>query len=147
MSNTPLYTDSSHDQAWVHKTIRKRWNDIFQVGSTISVIERWPDDNYTPRPIPVKQYDTEREHLITAELNGFKSTNLCVDVHRGCLIILAARAGIGSEGEHYCEVPLPKGINQRMAELAFSEGLLTVSFRKTKRGWATLRLALAKSSL
>jgi HSP20 family molecular chaperone IbpA len=147
MSNTTLLTVSSRDQAWTHKTLHKRWDDIFRVGSRISLIERWPDDNYTPQPIPIQQYDTGREFVITAHLNGFKSTDVHVDIYRGALIILAVPDSIGSEGEHYCEVPLPPNINQRLAEVVFSDGMLTVSFRKPRWMVAALKVALAQLHL
>ena len=143
MSNMPQSGSMSQESAWVRKTIRTRWNDIFQVGGTISLIERWADDNYKPRPIPVKQYDSDQEYRIVAELDGYQSTDVQVDVRRGCLIILATRHS-GSVHEQYVEVPLPININQHVAELEFRNGILTASFRKTRLGMAVLRLALAK---
>ena len=140
MQNTALCAESYQKKPWVHKTIRKRWDDIFRGVSTISLIERWADENYNPLAIPVKQYDTQHEHIIAAELTGYESTDVSVDVRRGCLIILATH-GIG-DSEHYAEIPLPNDINQQVVELEFRDGILTASFRKTTLGSVALKLTL-----
>ena len=145
MSNTAVYANSRQHLRWSRKTIHKRWNDVFRAGSTISLIERWPDENYSPLAIPVKQHNTQHDYIITAELPDYELTDVHVDVLRGCLIILATHHG--DLGERYAEISLPTGINRRVAELEFRDGIFTASFRKTTLGLAALRLALAKFGL
>jgi HSP20 family molecular chaperone IbpA len=132
MSKSPIYPSSSHNHYWVRQSISKRWDDIFRLSGSINPFERWADDNYVPQTIPVKQYDTDIGFVVMAELSGYESPDVHVDIHRDCLIILASRDGEGSAGERYCEVPLPSGIKGKQAEVEFSEGLLTVSFTKSQ---------------
>lgn len=134
MSKTPLHPTSNANQYWVRRAINQRWDNVFAMSGSISPFERWSDTNYAPRPLPVHHDETDTAYIITADLPGFESPDIHVDMRRDQLIILASHGFEASENECYCELSLPASINRTSGVVEFSEGLLTVSFEKAKPG-------------
>jgi HSP20 family molecular chaperone IbpA len=130
-----MSSNTTSDQQPVRHTINKRWDNLFDMGGSISPIERWSDDNYAPSPLTMKQSETEQGYRVTAELHGFQAQDVHVDLVHDHLIILTSRTLEGSLSELYCKVPLPASVNKNVAEVEFSDGLLTVSFTKTQPGF------------
>jgi HSP20 family molecular chaperone IbpA len=131
-----MINDTVHTPHTFRRTISRRLETLIDIGGTISPVERWADDNYAPTEVPVNESETDDGYVVTAELPGFESQHIHVDLVRDRLIILAFRASEGSSSERYHEVRLPSTIHKNSAVVEFDYGLLTVTFTKPQPGLA-----------
>jgi len=116
----------------VRKTITKSFTDDLMLGCSISTVGRWYDENHQTHPIHVTGHETDNTLSISAELPEVEAQDIAVDIMHGNLIILVQGKNGESQDERYHEMRLPQQVNQRFAEVEFSEGLLTVTFSKKR---------------
>jgi len=120
------------NNTWVRKSITKSLTDNWMLGCPISTVGRWFDENHQPHPIHVTRRETDNTLTISADLPEVEAQDIAVDIMHGYLIILVRGRNSLSRDERYHEMWLPKQVNQRFAEVEFSEGLLTVTFSKKR---------------
>lgn len=95
-----------------------------------------------PTAIPVNLFDNERELMVVAPMPGVAPEDISVDVtDDGHLILRAAQHGEGQErieyltrewsyGPYERTVELPCGVDAMRANLAYGNGVLSVTFPK-----------------
>lgn len=103
------------------------------MNSFLSPIERWPDNNYSPKELEYIWNQTPTTHKIITPLHGYKPQDVRIDISRGHLIILLSQdygAVFISKEEYYCEIPIPADANQRKAYVEISPQFLIIRLDK-----------------
>lgn len=97
-----------------------------------------------PTAIPVNLFDNERELMVVAPMPGVGPEDISVDITEdGRLILRAAQHGEGQEridyivrewayGPYERTVELPCAVDAMRANVAFGNGVLTISFPKAE---------------
>lgn len=92
--------------------------------------------------VPINMYENERELMVVAPMPGIDPTDITVDVtDAGRLTVRARQHGAGQErieyllrewayGPYQRTIDLPRPVDARRANLAYGNGVLTITFPK-----------------
>lgn len=106
--------------------------------------------------IPINAFENDRELIVVAPMPGVAAEDISVEVHDdGRLTVRAEQHGPGQERIDYLlrewsygpferTITLPRPVDGRSANLAFGNGVLTITFSKAART-APASLALAST--
>ena len=117
----------------------------------MSSIERWPDNNYAPEALDYVCIVTSTSFQIITRLHSFAANDVHVDLSRGCVMILITRdhAALSvAPHEYYCEVPIPAGARQNVAQVEIEGDYVTVTLDRTPTSlgqWLTTEIVRLKN--
>ena len=109
-----------------------------------------------PTAVPINIFENDRELMVVAPMPGVAAEDISIEVHDdGRLSVRADQHGPGQERIDYLlrewsygpferTITLPRPVDGRSANLAFGNGVLTVTFSKARRT-AAASLALAST--
>lgn len=99
---------------------------------TFSPIERWEDENYAPHVLNFAWDTTPESYQIIAPIDGFKASDVHVDLRGDHVIILLSRTHRGGSAlqEYYREVEIPTDARKDVAWLEIDKEFLTVTLRR-----------------
>jgi HSP20 family protein len=98
-----------------------------------------------PTAVPINIFENERELIVVAPMPGVAVEDIAIDVHDdGRLTLRAQQHGPGQERIEYLlrewsygpferTIALPRAVDGRSANLAFGNGVLSLTFTKADR--------------
>jgi HSP20 family molecular chaperone IbpA len=115
----------------VRRTIIRRLESPRLMSRMFSPIERWEDENYAPRELNIWWNKTPEFYQIIAPIEGFKASDVHVDLCRDHIIILLSHTEGGDSAlqEYYREVEVPADARKNVAWVEIDKEFLTVTLR------------------